>query len=364
VRGFPWQFEPGGARVMGDGSVRLARAEPERPAGGAIAYRPYFTRISANGTVTQSGLDIPRELIGVPLGGAIQGDGSMLVFDRQPTSTLVIAKFRADGSIATSYGTGGVARITLGHASLVRSALATPDGGTLFLLDSENAVIDGRNDAIVLLKVDEIGVAEPSFGRAGRVDFSTGPLTEFPFQASIDPDGYLSLFAYTTFRSGSDQRYSFYYARIQAVPDIVEFENVNLKHFFIGYDNAEARGIDRGAAGPGWTRTSQSFRPGGPVPVCRFYARGPNSHFYTGDADECAIVKRDPGWAYEGLSFNVMAAPNDGFCPANLRPVHRVYNGRFAQNDSNHRFLVNESFIPSMTGTGWIYEGIVFCVAK
>jgi serine protease len=69
---------------------------------------------------------------------------------------------------------------------------------------------------------------------------------------------------------------------------------------------AEASGIDNGSAGPGWTRTGYTY----PVyatlngtlsdvmPVCRFYGtpgRGPNSHFFTLDAQECAAVQTDPG---------------------------------------------------------------------
>ena len=81
---------------------------------------------------------------------------------------------------------------------------------------------------------------------------------------------------------------------------VVEFYNTSLRHYFITADPAEAAGIDNGAAGAGWVRTGGRFsawKNAGDAPgvsaVCRFYGtpvRGPNSHFYTADAGECAKV--------------------------------------------------------------------------
>jgi hypothetical protein len=94
-----------------------------------------------------------------------------------------------------------------------------------------------------------------------------------------------------------------------------EFYNIDLQHYFVTAVAAEATAIDNGSAGPGWVRTGASYEVlGGPTtsflfndpkallaasPVCRFYGTpgiGPNSHFYTADANECNIVKQDPGW--------------------------------------------------------------------
>ena len=58
-----------------------------------------------------------------------------------------------------------------------------------------------------------------------------------------------------------------------------------------------------------------------------------------------------------------MTPPADGLCHT-LRSVYRLYNDRAAQNDSNHRYLANESLIESMTSLGWKLEGIVFCALK
>ncbi|KAB2840761.1 MAG: hypothetical protein F9K47_12855 [Burkholderiales bacterium] len=147
-----------------------------------------------------------------------------------------------------------------------------------------------------------------------------------------------------------------------------EFFNTQLNHYFITAGAGEAQAIDSGSAGGGWVRTGLTFDVyalGGNtgVPVCRFYGtpgRGPNSHFYTADADECEQVKADPGWTYEGLVFNTVR-PSNGSCPSGLLPVYRAYNGRWAQNDSNHRYTANSTAYEQTVLSGWNAEGAVMC---
>ena len=162
---------------------------------------------------------------------------------------------------------------------------------------------------------------------------------------------------------------------------IIEFHNATLDHYFVTANSAEAAAIDDGSAGPGWSRTGQSWKGwvGGPIPnaaeVCRFYGtsdinpatglrRGPNSHFYTLQPVECAAVKLDPGWTYEFPNKFWMMKP-DGVpgsdCPAWTQPVYRAYNNRFASNDSNHRYLVSAALYNQMVSKGWSGEGVVMC---
>lgn len=150
---------------------------------------------------------------------------------------------------------------------------------------------------------------------------------------------------------------------------VSEFYNSSLLHYFRTADAAEAAGIEQGKAGPGWTRTGKDFlawlsSETGSTPVCRFYGtpgRGPNSHFYTADPAECAGVKLDPGWTYEGIGFYAVAL-NAGSCPAGDQPVYRSYNNRAAQNDSNHRFTTDLLTQRQMRLQSWADEGAVMCV--
>ena len=152
----------------------------------------------------------------------------------------------------------------------------------------------------------------------------------------------------------------------------VEFYNINLRHYFVTTSQAEASAIDSGSAGAGWVRTGFSYDTyAGPVnqggistvPVCRFYGTpgvGPNSHFYTADANECAAVKKDAGWFYEGIAYYIQP-PINAACPAGTQPIYRAYNARAAQNDSNHRFTNNVGTYNAMGDNGWNKEGIVMC---
>jgi uncharacterized delta-60 repeat protein len=152
---------------------------------------------------------------------------------------------------------------------------------------------------------------------------------------------------------------------------VVEFYNTALGHYFITADMNEAAAIDAGAAGPGWERTGFGFRAwtatsgiaANAVPVCRFYGTpgvGPNSHFYTADPLECDATRNDPGWRYEEIAF-YSVTPQGGACPAGMQSVLRVYNNRFAQNDSNHRYTTNQSIYQAMQQQHWLPEGVVLC---
>ena len=97
--------------------------------------------------------------------------------------------------------------------------------------------------------------------------------------------------------------------------------------------------------------------------MCRFYGTpglGPNSHFYTVDPAECDAVRQDPGWRYEGIAFYSIA-PAGGGCPVGMQRVNRLYNNRFAQNDSNHRYVVDLATYGTMQLQGWSAEGLVLC---
>jgi hypothetical protein len=148
---------------------------------------------------------------------------------------------------------------------------------------------------------------------------------------------------------------------------VYEFYNTNLRHYFRTSSAAEADAIDNGSAGAGWLRTGDNFTafaPGGSAlgqDVCRFYTFGANSHFYTAFADECEFLKSPTsGWTYEELSFRIQL-PAASTCPDGTVPVYRLYNDRFAFNDSNHRFTTWFSEVAPLQAQGWVYEGVAFC---
>jgi hypothetical protein len=167
-----------------------------------------------------------------------------------------------------------------------------------------------------------------------------------------------------------------------AVP-VIEYYSVGLDHYFIAAGPDEIALVDSGARGD-WKRTGQKFKAwmraadASPMarPVCRFYARGPNSHFYTGDASECDFLKKLEqsqraeanargqqflGWQYEGIAFHAVV-PESGACPGGMAPVYRAYNNRANENDTNHRFMPDARQRAAMA-VSWVDEGPAFCSA-
>jgi len=119
----------------------------------------------------------------------------------------------------------------------------------------------------------------------------------------------------------------------------------------------------------GWRIADEGFyawhhvwgHPENARPVCRFYSAQVNSHFYTADPKECEQLRtQNLGWQFEGFGMWIIV-PEAGACPTGTVPVWRLYNNRYAQLDSNHRFVVDTETYRSMISDGWIGEGVAFC---
>lgn len=96
------------------------------------------------------------------------------------------------------------------------------------------------------------------------------------------------------------------------------------------------------------------------MPVCRFFgaASGPTEHFFTSNPDECALLKSDARWVYEGDTFRVRALAGDT-C-AGYQTVIRYYKPGATAAASRHLYLLASDTRTDVTG--WIREGPVFCV--
>lgn len=159
-------------------------------------------------------------------------------------------------------------------------------------------------------------------------------------------------------------------AAVPPVPtvEVVEFYHAPLEHWFLTAVPAEAAAIDAGVVGPDWQRTGYTFRAyaadgSAGLPVCRFFGtpgRGPSAHFYTADADECAQVKVNPYWRYEGIAFRA-SLPAGGGCPAGSAAVVRYFRPGADVLASRHRYVLDAAERNRMRDGGWIEEGPVFC---
>lgn len=231
-------------------------------------------------------------------------------------------------------------------------------------------------------------------GNVVRVDFdyygdapvgSTAPAGSTSFASitmpSLQPGSY-RVEGWGRPKSGGDPGH--YFTRnftVASTVPVVEFYSEGLDHYFLAATAEEIAMLDRGAQGD-WKRTGQSFKGWARAsdaspwarPVCRFYAKGPNSHFFTGDDAECQYLKTleqqqradasargEPflGWQYEGIAFYALM-PQNGGCPGPWTAVYRSYNHRAAQGDSNHRFTIDPDLRAAMD-VSWTDEGAAFC---
>jgi Abnormal spindle-like microcephaly-assoc'd, ASPM-SPD-2-Hydin/Repeat of unknown function (DUF5648) len=154
---------------------------------------------------------------------------------------------------------------------------------------------------------------------------------------------------------------------------VIEFHNGRDGQYFLTADPNEAALLDAGALGADWSRTGASFAAfandttdARALPVCRFFGTpgvGPNSHFYTAYANECAAVRKDAHWIEEGVTFHAML-PQDGRCADGDDTVLRLWNPGTSVTETRHRYVVDASIAASMQAAGWVLEGPVFCAPR
>lgn len=152
----------------------------------------------------------------------------------------------------------------------------------------------------------------------------------------------------------------------------VEFHHAAFDHYFVTSSGSEIAMLDAGTFA-GWARTGDSFAvyglgTVGTAATCRFFSTAfgsRSSHFYTPVASECATVRGNPDWQFEGEVFGMTLPAGDGSCAAPEVPLYRLYNA--GQGESpNHRYTTRLDVRAQMTGQGWVPEGngigVIGCV--
>jgi hypothetical protein len=148
----------------------------------------------------------------------------------------------------------------------------------------------------------------------------------------------------------------------------VEYFNAALGHYFMTADAAEKALLDAGAYGGAWKRTGFAFAVAesadpAVTAVCRLFGEpnvGPNTHFFTGNPQECAGLRTNPLWIYEGTAFFIQMPANDS-CPSFLRPIYRLYSNPATLAGVNHRYTADGATYNAMRAAGWTGEGVAFC---
>ena len=148
-----------------------------------------------------------------------------------------------------------------------------------------------------------------------------------------------------------------------ATVDAIEYRHAEWDHYFVTSIADEIAKLDAGVF-KGWARTGYKFKThalntAGDANVCRFFSTSfgeRSSHFYTPFAGECAIVKANPDWQFEGEVFGMPIPAANGACQAGTVPVYRLYNNGQGASP-NHRYTTDLAVRAQMIAQGWIPEG-------
>ncbi|MCE7878204.1 MAG: choice-of-anchor D domain-containing protein [Betaproteobacteria bacterium PRO3] len=150
---------------------------------------------------------------------------------------------------------------------------------------------------------------------------------------------------------------------VRAQPvNVIEYYHAGTDHYFVTIGADEIAALDTGLF-PGWVRTGLGYKAyavaqPGFSPICRFWLPAPaNSHFYSANPSECAVVQQIiPNAILESTAVMYLALPNpvSGVCAAGTKPVYRVWNHRA---DTNHRYMTDKNLRDQMVAQGFVPEG-------
>ena len=375
--------------VQGDGKIIMSAATTaitQLPLPQTFVYSDVVARLLPDGTLDQS-FGLRGGIIPIQIENARDPqilriiplvDGKTMVagnITKRGFRQFFFLRLNADGSVDTDYGDhtdGGDGPGPFIWSDVYETGLrdARVDAAGRLVIAGDYVLGPGRTTAFVVRFLPN-GSIDAGFGGPNQQIFlfDRPELTTTANALALVPNGIVAV--------GHNGDYGLLFkleadgSAFTSSLAVTEFYNAPLNHYFITADPAEAAAIDAGAAGPGWQRTGRGFRawsaalgvPPDAKPVCRFYGTpgvGPNSHFYTADQAECDAVRADAGWRFEGVAFYSIV-PVSGGCPVGMQQVLRLYNNRFAQNDSNHRYTTNAAIYQSMQNQGWLPEGVVLC---
>jgi len=160
---------------------------------------------------------------------------------------------------------------------------------------------------------------------------------------------------------------------VAASATAVEYFHSGYGQYFVTALPEEIAALDAGVF-PGWRRDGESFGVfglGTPMAsnVCRFWSGSTfaprSSHFYTPVAAECALVKGNPAWQFEGDVFAMILPDAAGACAGGTTPLYRLYNNG-ANGAPYHRYTTRLSLRTEMLAQGWVAEGfgigVIGCV--
>ena len=164
-----------------------------------------LVRYNADGTTDRSfGVDgLATGPAGWVAGVLRQADGRLLVVGTEAQSTsLAIVRFDPDGSLDHTYGADGVARMPLDSFGGSPYSMALQPDNKLVV-----AGIASHPNEMFLVRFDNRGTPDPTFGTGGRVSTRAGR-ESVGLGMALQPDGRIILVGSTTPQAGSVEQVS------------------------------------------------------------------------------------------------------------------------------------------------------------
>ena len=265
----------------------------------------FVARYNANGSIDTTFGSMGYKNISLPGGStfyaksaAIQLDGKLLIAGYKPgIADIVLIRLLAKGDLDLNYGSGGYALLVnpFGNWHVVADVTVQSDSKAIVVGSVPPPTPNNQNYSFVA-RINSNGTFDTTFGTTGGIrwfNYSSATTNNGFKTVAIDFQDRILAGGWTG-ASGTLGAIARLLPGTVTVP-VVEFYNTNLDNYFITADANEAGTIDRGSAGPGWVRTGNSFMSSGRTAVCRFYGSltpGPNSHFYTLAGPECDSLKQ------------------------------------------------------------------------
>ena len=169
----------GYVRINGKRDVLVARFTASGGLDGTFGAGGYVTYAGAG-----DGTDIA-------FGAAVQADGRIVVVGEalhQDSQDALLLRYNTDGTLDSSFGTGGVFLFNggTGEADKGFAAAIAADGGIVL---AGSSIVAAREDVLVL-KVTKAGRLDPSFGAGGVVTYSgPGDESDYGNAVALAPDG-------------------------------------------------------------------------------------------------------------------------------------------------------------------------------
>ena len=315
------------------------------------------------------------------------GDESTFTTLGEPQAQAVVVAFRSDsGQLDTTFGNGGIVRVVTdrpGEDSFA-AALAI-DVDDRIVVAGAAGHYSYMNFSLVFTRA---WVARYHAGGAPDATFAPGGFVSFwrdygsgAHAVALLADGRIVVGGLAEDKPGRSGKYvarnpraALYVlnggeadrARVAVEATAIEFLHTPSGHYFVTAEPGEAYSLDFDAD---WSRTGHAFSVwpralAGAQPVCRFWSGQRffplSSHFYTPVASECAHLREQAFWTFEGEVFRIAGTVRDAQgrvgCEAGTQPLYRLYNDG-ASGAPNHRFVVDASLVDEMLARGWILEG-------